>query len=459
MKNYSLQPTDENAIELLRTDPIGRNDNVFRFVELLNNIDECCTIAINGEWGTGKTFFVRQVILVLDALNPQSSISEDVRNIIKSLLPERIEDIGDYATVYYDAWTYDNDDDPILSLIHATISSGQSNFAEEKQRSILDGVAALAEALTSRNITSLLKEARGKDWFETLKDADSIRRIVREFLDALIQEHGNRLVVFVDELDRCKPDYAVRFLERIKHYFYDERITFVFSVSVSQLECTVRNYYGAEFNAVRYLDKFFDLRMSLPGIDHDRFIRERLNLAGNTRLDSVCIETVKHFGLSLRETERYVRLIKISVRAAFSKMSNTYSDGNALRFSVMYFIPIMLGLQMTDMRAYLDFINGINSGPLAEILMSPNVILLDYLFLNWDEEYNAKTHTILVKETKESIPVSNRLKEIYSIAFSKGNKSNRWEVNIGDICFSDEIMKEVEEIAALLSPFSDYRAE
>ena len=40
MKNYSLQPTDENAIELLRTDPIGRNDNVFRFVELLNNIDE-----------------------------------------------------------------------------------------------------------------------------------------------------------------------------------------------------------------------------------------------------------------------------------------------------------------------------------------------------------------------------------------------------------------------------------
>ena len=91
--------------------------------------------------------------------------------------------------------------------------------------------------------------------------------------------------------------------------------------------------------------------------------------------------------------------------------------------------------------------------------MSPNVILLDYLFLNWDEEYNAKTHTILVKETKESIPVSNRLKEIYSIAFSKGNKSNRWEVNIGDMCFSDEIMKEVEEIAALLSPFSDYRAE
>lgn len=155
MKNYSLQPTDENAIELLRTNPIGRNDNVFRFIELLNNIDECCTIAINGEWGTGKTFFVRQVKLILDALNPQSSISEDVRNTIKKILPDAIADIENYATVYYDAWTYDNDDDPILSLIHATISSGQSDFTEEKQRSMLDGAVALAEVLTNRSVTSL----------------------------------------------------------------------------------------------------------------------------------------------------------------------------------------------------------------------------------------------------------------------------------------------------------------
>ena len=63
------------------------------------------------------------------------------------------------------------------------------------------------------------------------------------------------------------------------------------------------------------------------------------------------------------------------------------------------------------------------------------------------------------KETLNDVRIAYRLKEIYSIAFSKGNKSNRWEVNIGDMCFSDEIMKEVEEIAALLSPFSDYRAE
>lgn len=51
MINYSLKPTDENAIELLRADAIGRNRSVFRFIELLGNIQESCTIAINGEWG------------------------------------------------------------------------------------------------------------------------------------------------------------------------------------------------------------------------------------------------------------------------------------------------------------------------------------------------------------------------------------------------------------------------
>lgn len=49
MINYSLKPTDENAIELLRADAIGRNRSVFRFIELLGNIQESCTIAINGE--------------------------------------------------------------------------------------------------------------------------------------------------------------------------------------------------------------------------------------------------------------------------------------------------------------------------------------------------------------------------------------------------------------------------
>ena len=67
-------------------------------------------------------------------------------------------------------------------------------------------------------------------------------------------------------------------LERIKHYFDDERITFVFSVSLTQLQWTIRNYYGNGFDATKYLDKFFDLRVSIPNADYERFLRDRLEI-------------------------------------------------------------------------------------------------------------------------------------------------------------------------------------
>jgi len=459
MKNYSLQPTDENVRELLCTDPISRNRHVFRFVELLNNIDECCTIAINGEWGAGKTFFVRQVKLILDAQNPQSLMDEEARDAIKGFLPDTISDMESYATVYYDAWTHDNDDDPILSLVHAAISSGQSDFSEEKQHSMVDSAAALAEVLTGRNVGGLLKEAKGKDRLEALKNADSIRGMVKEFLDALVQEHGNRLVVFVDELDRCKPDYAIRFLERVKHYFNDDRITFVFSVSISQLECTVRNYYGADFNAVRYLDKFFDLRMSLPRIDYDSFVRKQLSLKENSRLDAVCIETIKYFGLSLRECERYVRLIKISARAAINRINDTYSDTNGLLFAITYFVPIILGLQMTDITAYKNFVTGTSSGPMIKILTSSRINLNQYWFLDYNETYDKINRTIQGRDGNKPIAIEDRLEEIYTIAFSKIGREKNWEKSIGDMCFSEEILKSIDEVVALLSDFSDYKAE
>lgn len=293
MKNYSLKPTDENAIDLLQKNPIGRNRNVFRFISLLSQIDDSCTIAINGEWGSGKTFFVRQVKLILDAFNESSPMEKNTRAMIKKYSYQVEKDIGCYSTVYYDAWMYDNDDDPILSLIYATITSNQTEFFEGKTRSILGNVAALAGALTGRDISTFLEEASGKDAFTSFKSADEIRDMVRRFIDSLIEERGNRLIFFIDELDRCRPDYAVRFMERIKHYFDDDRITFVFSVSLSQLQATVKSYYGSEFNATRYLDKFFDLRVSLPLPDMKRYVQSRLGMPGDLLTDTVCIEAVQ----------------------------------------------------------------------------------------------------------------------------------------------------------------------
>ena len=86
MKNYSLEPTEENAWKLLQKNPIRRNEYVFQFVRLLTHMEDgCYSVALNGDWGSGKTFFVKQVKLILDAFNSQSHVGDDEREKIRTL--------------------------------------------------------------------------------------------------------------------------------------------------------------------------------------------------------------------------------------------------------------------------------------------------------------------------------------------------------------------------------------
>lgn len=84
MKAYDLKPTYENIFETYKANSIGRNIDIFRFVSILNSVEDACSIAIDGNWGSGKTFFVKQVKMVMDAHNGfiRSDASKDKEEII-----------------------------------------------------------------------------------------------------------------------------------------------------------------------------------------------------------------------------------------------------------------------------------------------------------------------------------------------------------------------------------------
>lgn len=107
-----------------------------------------------------------------------------------------------------------------------------------------------------QSLRTMIKELRSESPLDSLKSKKELREKVNEFFNSLLPEKGNRLIIMVDELDRCKPSYAVKLLERIKHYFTNDRITFVFSVNTYELEKTIRKYYGDDFDAGRYLSRF-----------------------------------------------------------------------------------------------------------------------------------------------------------------------------------------------------------
>lgn len=77
MKAYDLKPTYENLYQTFLEDTIKRNQDVFRFVTALDSLDDSCSIALDGNWGCGKTFFVKQVKMVLDAANECIETTDD----------------------------------------------------------------------------------------------------------------------------------------------------------------------------------------------------------------------------------------------------------------------------------------------------------------------------------------------------------------------------------------------
>lgn len=226
-------PTEENLIQALSEDILNRNKDIVYFYNLLMAQEGSSSIALDGRWGSGKTFFVRQTMLVINAQNQTCSMDANKREKITYSLPlqsKEVDNTNCSLAVYYDAWKNDNDIDPMLSIVYEITRqvSVDYNYSNKK---LIDMTVGLFEVLSGRSVSKLLENLMGDNPYEKLKEQKEIDERIKHFFSEILLERGNKLIVFIDELDRCKPTYAVRLLEQIKHYLTDDRITFVFSVN------------------------------------------------------------------------------------------------------------------------------------------------------------------------------------------------------------------------------------
>lgn len=400
---------------------------------------------------------MKQIKLILDSRNPFSSQSEELRTRVQTLLPTEFSCDESCVTLYYDAWMNDNNIDPILSLVYASISSRQSDFQPGRQREIWKIAGTLFDTMHETNVSDFFESLRGVDPLAQPRNLEDIHFLVKEFIDKLLEERGNRLVIFIDELDRCRPDYAIRLLERIKHYFDDERIVFVFSVSLGQLQWTVKAYYGEGFDATRYLDKFFDLHVSLPDVDRRLFLEQRLRYGSALYgLREVCVKTAQYFKFSLREMERYARLVRIAMNKNSRALHETsFSDEKAHYFALNYVVPICIGMRMYDFRAYRDCIDGKDSETMLEILEYASSSIYKGFFLESNERRPNNSRSEEQNNVVKSY--TKRYEEVYYALFVESFGDEVRELTIGQMSFSSETRKNVMDILTLLSPFADYQ--
>ena len=121
MKKYDLEPSRENLLRTYKEDSIGRNSDLIHFIAILDAIEDGCSIALDGNWGSGKTFFVKQTKMILDAYNEFIGSHDDIGNNTIRTHFEAMQtgmrrvpiDVQPEVSVYYDAWSNDNDIDPM----------------------------------------------------------------------------------------------------------------------------------------------------------------------------------------------------------------------------------------------------------------------------------------------------------------------------------------------------------
>lgn len=318
MNKYDILPTKSNLALSIKNDTTGRNSNLYNLLRLLNFQQDSLSIAINGSWGTGKTFFIKQCQLMLD--NAFSCEDDEILQAIEKLCPgeESLANIRKthFRTAYYDAWEHDSEEDPIASLIRCLATTDWSTNVKESLIKAADIGSSILQATTNIDLKGLVKTL--KDNSSNLITPDNLEQIKKRFnatLAELAPDQG-KLTIFVDELDRCKPTYAVKLLERIKHYFNNPNVTFIFAVDLSQLQYTINQYYGLQFNGYQYLDRFFDLVISLSAPDIDKYFDNTKNILEavqhfeksdpkNSYYYLFCKELINHFSFSIRQINHF----------------------------------------------------------------------------------------------------------------------------------------------------------
>lgn len=239
---------------------------------------------------------------------------------------------------------------------------------------------------------------------------DQIKLKLKELYDEILNENADRLIIFIDELDRCKPDFSIKVLERIKHYInIDERVQVVFSINKNQLEHSVNKCYGSNFDSCNYLNRFFDLIFDLPEVDTSLYIfrntgrnpdMDMLNLSGA----AIC-SVVDYFHIPLRDINKYLSALdSVYERTRFSK--NKDND----TYSFIFFtrlLPLILAIKFVDKNKYNMLISGEGSNlienfwdnyqPNSTFEISTDLELYDLLFCSNNDSLNITNHDLKIE--------------------------------------------------------------
>lgn len=425
MKRLTLEATDENILKSIKENTYNRNSDVKDFIEALDTIEGNMFISLDARWGEGKTFYVRQIEKTLEYLTKrawgdgQAETVEELNPYFQNTVLNSISLNQSYLPIYYNAWLYDNHDDPLMSLIYTIVKKANQyiNTALDKSKKerLLQALSSLS---VSFNFGFVQVSASGEgikdaltveDILKNINTAEEIRELVKNILDSVITEKAQRLVIFIDELDRCRPNYAIEMLERIKHYFDDERIIFVVSVNKEQLVHTISKHYGYGFDSTGYLNKFFDINAYLPEVSNNLFDSYRND---QHHLNKIAEGLNDYYKLSLRDGLIFKQRISMLSPGLVNDLS---LNGWCLSL----FVPLIIILDIKDQNEKVRFLDGESN--LLESL-SKEIEAIHFMLCRLDGSGN---------DENEKFDIGfERIKAIYNYTFKELGREAYYKLNM-----------------------------
>lgn len=260
-------------------DLFNRREFGERLTNLVLNIDDPMVIVLDSPWGSGKTTFIKMWKTLLksngiECIYFDAFENDYCKDAFSTIVGELVSGIGEdkdhkitkdalircagkVALTLLKAGTR-------VALKKATLGFIDENTVKDFQSEI--------DTLSSESADTLASFLQDR-----IKNRDREKYTFREFRDLLKNlpvniygsESSKPIVFIIDELDRCRPDFAIEIIECIKHFFSIERIHFILSTHLHQIECSIKMLYGVH-DPQKYMEKFYNIKLHLPE-NRDKF--------------------------------------------------------------------------------------------------------------------------------------------------------------------------------------------
>lgn len=310
-------PEEQTRLTFEARDEYQRQPIAEKIIRLLESGAKVSPLVIDGKWGAGKTEFSKKLIHLIE------------------------DDEANLQPIYVDAFKADHADEPLMTLMAAVLKALPEAERQPLIKKALPAIKFGVKTALKAGTSWLLKQDSAdvvQGFEEEVKQAGD--EIINHSVESLLKDHvaaeenittlqtalaelakDQPIVVFIDELDRCRPDFAVNVLETVKHVFDVEGVQFVLVANFDQLRSSINHCYGNGLDAKRYLDKFVQFSLSLSDTHKPRGYESVLaslthlrRLIANSKLlnnksftsdgiDSFLSSLVVANGLSLREVE------------------------------------------------------------------------------------------------------------------------------------------------------------